>query len=65
MSALARQFDAKMPVDAALSPSGEMPKLIRDKDWSRTPIGPVEQWSPTLKIMVDFLLANRFPLLLW
>ena len=43
----------------------EIAKLIREKDWSRTPIGPVEQWSPTLKIMVDFLLANRFPLLLW
>jgi GAF domain-containing protein len=42
-----------------------MLRLIREKDWSRSPIGPVERWSPTLKIMVDFLLANRFPLLLW
>jgi hypothetical protein len=46
-------------------PDGEMSRLIREKDWSRTPIGPVEQWSATLKTMVDFLLANRFPLLLW
>jgi hypothetical protein len=34
-------------------------------DWSRTAIGPVEGWSPALRMMVRFLLANRFPLLLW
>ncbi len=44
---------------------GEMGALIRKFDWSKTPIGPMETWSPTLRIMVNFLLANRFPLLLW
>jgi signal transduction histidine kinase len=44
---------------------GEMGQLIRAKDWSQTAIGPLESWSPTLKTMVRFLLANRFPLLLW
>ena len=44
---------------------GEMGALIRATDWSRTPIGPVEGWSPALRMMVSFLLANRFPLLLW
>jgi signal transduction histidine kinase/CheY-like chemotaxis protein len=44
---------------------GEMGSLIRSFDWSATPIGPVEKWSPTLRTMVSFLLANRFPLLLW
>ena len=43
----------------------EMGSLIRSFDWSKTPIGPVEQWSPSLRMMVSFLLANRFPLLLW
>jgi hypothetical protein len=42
-----------------------MGALVRATDWSRTPIGPVESWSPTLRTMVNFLLANRFPLLLW
>ena len=27
--------------------------------------GPIETWSPTLRTMIPFLLANRFPLLLW
>ncbi len=42
-----------------------MGSLIRSFDWSKTPIGPAEQWSPSLRMMVSFLLANRFPLLLW
>jgi PAS domain S-box-containing protein len=65
MNAIFGEFDNKMPVRTTLCPDGEMSRFIREKDWSWTPIGPLEQWSPTLKIMVDFLLANRFPLLLW
>jgi hypothetical protein len=65
MSAILGESDVPMPLRATLCPDGEMSRLIREKDWSRTSIGPIEQWSPTLKIMVDFLLANRFPLLLW
>ena len=48
-----------------LSGGGEMGALMRAKDWSQTPLGPVETWSPTLRTMTSFLLANRFPLLLW
>src|SRR5262245_41043651 len=48
-----------------LSGGGEMGEVIRQIDWSKTPIGSISQWSPTLKMMVRFLLANRFPLLLW
>jgi hypothetical protein len=44
---------------------GEMGPLIRATDWSKTPIGAVENWSQSLRTMVSFLLANRFPLLLW
>ncbi|HKV14368.1 MAG TPA: PAS domain S-box protein [Reyranella sp.] len=48
-----------------LAGGGEMGALIRAKDWSKTPIGPIEGWSLSLRMMVSFLLANRFPLLLW
>ena len=44
---------------------GEMGALIRAKDWSETSIGPRESWSPALRMMVSFLVANRFPMLLW
>lgn len=39
--------------------------LIRSMKWSETPLGPIEAWPQSLRTMVTFLLANRFPLLLW
>ena len=52
-------------VEACLSGGGSMGELMRSIDWSKTPIGAVATWSPTLRAMISFLLANRFPLLLW
>jgi hypothetical protein len=51
--------------DSFLSGGGEMGERIRAFDWSKTPLGPRSSWSPSLRMMVRFLLANRFPLLLW
>jgi len=50
---------------AWLQRGGEMGALIRSLDWSATPIGAMDSWSPALRMMVQFLLANRFPMLLW
>jgi signal transduction histidine kinase len=44
---------------------GEMADRIRSFDWSTTPIGPIEHWSPALRIMVRILLSNRIPAMLW
>ena len=38
---------------------------IRAFDWASTPVGPITSWSPALRTMVQFMLANRFPQLLW
>ena len=48
-----------------LAGGGEMGERIRAFDWSRTPLGPRESWSPALHTTVGLLLANRFPMLLW
>ena len=48
-----------------LTGGGEMGARIREFDWSQTPLGPRSSWSPNLRMMVRFLLANRFPMLLW
>jgi hypothetical protein len=50
---------------AWLRGGGEMGERIRSLDWAATPVGPMESWSPALRMMVQFLLANRFPMLLW
>src|ERR1700724_2917177 len=39
--------------------------LMHSVDWSKMAIGPLERWSSRLQMMVSYLLANRFPLLLW
>ena len=43
----------------------DLAQRMRALDWSKTPLGPLRSWSRTLRMMVSFLLANRFPLLLW
>src|SRR5690242_7331896 len=48
-----------------LSGGGEMGERIRMFDWSQTPLGPIDSWSPALLTMVRIMLVNRFPLLLW
>ena len=48
-----------------LSGGGEMGALTRAFDWSQTAIGAPNTWSLALRMMVSFLLANRFPMLLW
>jgi PAS domain S-box-containing protein len=42
-----------------------MGERMRARDWSATPLGPVEGWSQSLRTMTSILLANRFPMLLW
>jgi signal transduction histidine kinase len=45
--------------------SGEMADLTRAFDWSRTPVGPVDEWPEALLITVNMLLASRHPMFLW
>ena len=47
---------------AWLSGSGEMVQLIRNKDWSATPLGPMESWPQSLKTALGILLHSRYPM---
>ena len=42
-----------------------MGERIRRFNWSRTPLGPPEGWSPALQTTLRIVLANRFPHILW
>lgn len=42
-----------------------MGKLIREFDWSKTPIGAVENWPQSLRTSVSICLNSTFPMLLW
>ena len=53
------------PKSAVICGSGEMAERTRTFDWSRTPVGPVEQWPETLLITVNTILGSRHPMFLW
>ncbi len=40
--------------------AGEMAALMRSKDWSTTPLGPVDTWPQSLRTVVRVLLTSRF-----
>src|SRR5262245_1517582 len=41
---------------------GEMGKVIRSMDWSKTPLGPIESWPQSLRTTVSLCLASNFPI---
>ena len=44
---------------------GRTGEALRAKDWSRTPLGPVETWSEELCAAIRTVLPSRIPMLLW
>jgi signal transduction histidine kinase/DNA-binding response OmpR family regulator len=49
-----------------LAGGGEMAALVRSKDWSRTTLGPVEQWPQSLRTTISLCLASNFPInIIW
>src|SRR4051794_7242661 len=42
-----------------------MAGLMRDKDWTRTPIGDPADWPEPLRTAVDLCVESRFPMVMW
>lgn len=47
-----------------LSGGGEMGKLIRTMDWSKTALGPISSWPQSLRTSVSLCLSSTFPILI-
>ncbi|MCL7986879.1 ATP-binding protein [Sphingobacterium sp. lm-10] len=47
-----------------LSGGGEMGTLIRSMDWSKTALGPIEDWPQSLRTSVSLCLSSTFPILI-
>ena len=41
---------------------GEMAARVASFDWSNSPLGPRDDWSPCLRLTVDMILATNFPM---
>ncbi len=54
-----------MSISEVFAGKGEMARLIRSTDWSKTPLGPVESWPQSLRTAVSICLGSRHPIVLW
>ena len=45
--------------------SGEMADLIRNKDWSKSPIGSPDTWPSVLKTTLNLIINCKFPMFIW
>src|SRR4051794_28096648 len=48
-----------------LADGGELGALIRDLDWSRTALGPIEGWPQSLRSALRLCLDSSFPIALY
>ncbi len=51
--------------DAVLATGGEVGRLMRDIDWSKTPLGPVDGWRQSLRSAASICLSSRFPIVMY
>jgi len=51
--------------DNTLAGGGEMGRLMREHDWSASPLGPVTHWPQSLRTAVSICLASRFPIVIF
>lgn len=42
-----------------------MGRLMREKDWSETPLGTPQNWPQTLRTTLGIVLNSKFPMFLW
>lgn len=45
-----------------LSGGGEMGRIVRAKDWSKTALGPFDTWPQSLRTAVGMVLNSRYPM---
>jgi hypothetical protein len=51
---------------AWLTGGGQLGDLVRQLDWSRTALGPIDAWPQTLRTSINLVLASPLPIvILW
>src|ERR1051326_6959160 len=51
-----------LSADRLFEGGGETGALLREIDWAKTPLGPVEAWPHSLKTVVRIMLTSRQPI---
>lgn len=52
----------QLPSTSFLSGGGEMGRLMRDHEWSGSPLGSPDSWPQSLRSVVGLLLNSKFPM---
>ncbi|MBP7568307.1 MAG: PAS domain-containing protein, partial [Burkholderiaceae bacterium] len=52
---------ARSQASVFVAGGGAMGARLRDFDWSTTPLGPIDTWTPVLRITVDQMMNSGFP----
>ncbi|HEU4648133.1 MAG TPA: ATP-binding protein [Gemmatimonadales bacterium] len=60
-----RHFSQFGTTSSPLAGGGELGALLRQFDWSSSPLGPVERWPRALKTAVRIVLTSRQPMFVW
>ncbi|MBN8634600.1 MAG: PAS domain S-box protein [Anaerolineae bacterium] len=60
-----RDSNGNSPFYQMLSQDGALGRLVRDFDWTQTPLGPIDQWPQSLQTAVSICMFSRFPILIW
>ena len=48
------------PANEWVQGGGALGRLVQEFDWSKTPLGPIEQWPNSLKTVIRVMLTSRF-----
>src|SRR5437016_1550672 len=64
MDSLSEQVKAPT-AEEIFAGGGDMGALMRSLDWSKTRLGPVEEWPQSLRTAVSICLSSHFPMLIW
>jgi PAS domain S-box-containing protein len=59
------QQEVAIALQELFAAGGETGAMMRSLDWSRHPLGSVEQWPQSLKTTVRIMLTSRQPMFVW
>jgi len=59
------QLGLEPRLESTLPSDGIMGRVIRSKDWSATPLGPIDAWPQSLRTAVGICTASRYPMAIW
>jgi signal transduction histidine kinase len=51
--------------NAVLAGGGELGRRMREIDWAKTPLGPVDSWPQSLRTCIRIVLTSQQPMFVW